>query len=116
MPIHSLPLKIWEPRGHNSAYFGHFLKKDLMYFFTREREKERQRHGQREKPAPCKEPNAGLDPGTLGSHPEPKADAQPLSHPGVPILVTFIKVGKFSICGRSCLWQTWQTTGAQRCS
>ena len=27
----------------------------------------------------------GLDPGTPGSHPEPKADAQPLSHPGVPI-------------------------------
>ena len=26
----------------------------------------------------------GLDPGTLGSHPEMKADAQPLSHPGVP--------------------------------
>ena len=25
----------------------------------------------------------GLDPGTLGSHSEPKADAQPLSHPGV---------------------------------
>ena len=25
----------------------------------------------------------GLDPGTPGSHPESKADAQPLSHPGV---------------------------------
>ena len=25
-----------------------------------------------------------LDPRTLGSHPEPKADAQPLSPPGVP--------------------------------
>ena len=24
----------------------------------------------------------GLDPGTLGSRPKPKADAQPLSHPG----------------------------------
>ena len=33
----------------------------------------------------CEEPDAGLDPRTLGSHPEPKADAQPLSHPGVPI-------------------------------
>ena len=30
-----------------------------------------------------------LDPGTLRSYPEPKADAQPLSHPGVP-LFTFI--------------------------
>ena len=27
----------------------------------------------------------GLDPGTLGSHPELKADAQPVSHPGVPV-------------------------------
>ena len=30
------------------------------------------------------EPDAGLDPRTPGSHPEPKADAQPLSLPGVP--------------------------------
>ena len=27
----------------------------------------------------------GLDPRTLGSHPEPKADSQPLSHPGAPV-------------------------------
>ena len=37
-----------------------------------------------EKQAPCGEPDAGLDPRTMGSRPEPKADAQPLSHPGVP--------------------------------
>ena len=46
-----------------------------------EREAERQRQ---EKQAPCKEPDAGFDPGTPGSCPEPKTDAQPLSHPGVP--------------------------------
>ena len=45
---------------------------------------ERQRHRQRKKQAPCREPNAGLNPRTLGSHPEPKADAQPLSQPGAP--------------------------------
>ena len=28
----------------------------------------------------------GLNPRTVGSHPEPKADAQSLSHPGVPWL------------------------------
>ena len=39
---------------------------------------------QREKQAPCGEPNIGLDPRTPGSQPEPKADTQPLSHPGVP--------------------------------
>ena len=43
----------------------------------------RQRHRQREKQAPCREPYVGLDLGTPGSHPEPKADAQPLNHPGV---------------------------------
>ena len=32
----------------------------------------------------CGEPDAGLDPGTPGSLPELKADAQPLSHPGAP--------------------------------
>ena len=31
-----------------------------------------------------REPDAGLDPRTPGSHPDPKADAQPLSHPGIP--------------------------------
>ena len=34
--------------------------------------------------APCREPDAGLDPGTLGSLPGPKADAQLLSHPDAP--------------------------------
>ena len=29
-------------------------------------------------------------PAPLGPHPEPKADAQPLSHPGAPIVETFI--------------------------
>ena len=46
---------------------------------------ERQTHRQREKQAPCGEPNARLDPRTSGSEPEPKADAQPLSHPDAPI-------------------------------
>ena len=32
-------------------------------------ERERQRHRQREKQAPRREPNAGLDPGSLGSYP-----------------------------------------------
>ena len=32
----------------------------------------------------CREPDVGLDPGTPGSRPEPRADAQLLSHPGIP--------------------------------
>ena len=50
----------------------------------RERERERQRHRQKEKQAPHRKPDVGLDPGTWGSLPELKADAQSLSHSGVP--------------------------------
>ena len=38
---------------------------------------------QREKQASQREPDGRLDLRTLGSQPEPKADAQPLSHPGI---------------------------------
>ena len=54
--------------------------KDFIYEKHTEREAETQAE---EKQAPCSEPNVGLDPGTLGSYPGPKADAQLLSHPGV---------------------------------
>ena len=49
-----------------------------------QKERERQRHRQREKQAPCREPDVGLDPRTLGSQPELKPDAQPLSPAGDP--------------------------------
>ena len=52
-------------------------------------QKERQRHRQRKKQAPHKEPDAGLNPRTPGSRPEPKADAQLLSHSGVPVVLSF---------------------------
>ena len=48
------------------------------------RERGGQRHRQREKQAPCKEPDMGLDPRAPGSRPGPKAGTQPLSHLGVP--------------------------------
>ena len=55
----------------------------------RDTERLRQKRRQREKQAPCGEPDVGLDPRTLRSRPEPNADAQPLSHPGTPSLNTF---------------------------
>ena len=63
-----------------------FLKKDFIYLFMRdtERKRQRQRQREREKQAPCREPDVGLDPGIIGSRPQQKADAQPLSHPGNP--------------------------------
>ena len=45
---------------------------------------------QREKQAPLKEPDVGLDPRTLGSCAESKANVQLLSHPDVPTHGFFI--------------------------
>ena len=50
------------------------------------RDTEKQRHRKREeKQAPLMKPDAGLDPGTPGSCPVPKADTELLNHPGVPV-------------------------------
>ena len=46
--------------------------KDFVYLFMRDTER-RQRLRQREKQAPCREPDVGLGPGTQGSRPESKA-------------------------------------------
>ena len=56
------------------------------------KERERRRPGQREKQAPCGEPDARLDPRTPRSYPEPKADVQPLSHLGAPVVYLLIKI------------------------
>ena len=52
------------------------LLKDFVYLFMRihrEERERRQRHSQREKQAPCREPDVGLNPGSLGSGPGLKA-------------------------------------------
>ena len=54
----------------------------------RDTERERRRHRQGEKQAPCREPDMGLNAWTPRSHPGLKADAKPLSHPGVPQIIT----------------------------
>ena len=51
----------------------------------REREREAKTQAEREKQAPWREPDAGLKPGTPGSHLGRKADDEPLSHPGIPL-------------------------------
>ena len=45
------------------------------------------------------EPNVGLDPGSPGSRPGPKAGAKPLRHPGIPRLgiVTRILVAQIFV-------------------
>ena len=57
-----------------------------------------QRHRQREKQAPCRDPTVGLDPKTPGSQPDLKADAQPLSHPGVPPHTLLIEIVTGQLC------------------
>ena len=50
----------------------------------RDTHRERRRHRQREKQSPCREPDAGLDPRTPGSHPEREgrhSTAEPPRHP-----------------------------------
>ena len=53
----------------------------------RERERERERETETEGEAGSnREPDVGLNPGTLVSHPGLKAGTQLLSHPGIPWL------------------------------
>ena len=56
----------------------YYFFKDFIYLSMRERER------QREKQDPCREPDAGLNPGSPVSHLRPKAGPKPLSHPGIP--------------------------------
>ena len=57
---------------------GEYKYWTTLFFFLRfylfMRDRDRQRHGQREKSAPHGEPDEGLDSRTLGSRPEPNAD------------------------------------------
>ena len=55
---------------HNLLEIKNFyFFKDFIYLFMRDIERGRQRHRQREKQAPCREPDVGLHPGSPGSHP-----------------------------------------------
>ncbi|XP_048962118.1 WD repeat, SAM and U-box domain-containing protein 1 isoform X2 [Canis lupus dingo] len=67
---------------------------DFIYLFMREREM--QRHRQREKQAPCREPDVGLDPGTPGSHPRPKADGE-----------QGLQFFRLASCGQDCQIKIW---------
>ena len=64
------------------AFF--FFKILFFYSWETHTHTQRQRHRQREKQAPHRESDAELDSMTPGSWPELKADAQPLSYPGIP--------------------------------
>ena len=59
------------PGTGNVLNFLSFFK--IFYLFMRDKKREKQRHRQREKQTLCREPDAGLDPGSPGSGPGLKA-------------------------------------------
>ena len=69
-------------------FFNFLFFKDFIYLFMRNREG--QRHKQREKQAPCREPNVALDPRTPESRPEPKADGSTTEPPSCPCSFIFL--------------------------
>ena len=76
------PVDFVPRRGDIYLYI--FISFKILFIYSQETQREGQRHRQKEKQAPCGKPDAGLDPRTPGSRPEPQVDAQPLSNPGVP--------------------------------
>ena len=52
----------------------------ILFIHERDRDK-----GEGGEAGSTQKPDVGLDSRTLRSRPKPKADAQPLSHPGIPI-------------------------------
>ena len=76
----------------NSVNYTSFFFFFFRFYFIHKRHTETDRDRQREKQAPYGEPDVGLHPRTLGSRPEPKADAQPLSHPGTLSVILIFKI------------------------
>ena len=70
----------------NVSFSNLFISFFFKILFIHERQREREK---REKQAPCREPDVGLDFGTPGSHPGLKAGVKLLSHPGIPRMYFF---------------------------
>ena len=74
------------------SFFPFFLFRFYLFICDRQGEKQ----------APCRGPDAGLDPWTPGACPRPKAGAQLLSHPVVPVS-NFLKLRiiEYYVCSLS---------------
>ena len=70
--VDGLPNLLLQISSLSFLFFFFFFLRFCLFIHERHRERQRQ-----EKQAPCKEPDMGLDPRTLASCPELKADAQP---------------------------------------
>ena len=95
-------------------YHGFITGQKTTFAVEIRNSKRKQRGRQREKQAPCREPEVGLDPGSPGSQPVP------LSHPGVPkpktfrafVLVATVNIGQdvqksISLVSNWCSFQEW---------
>ena len=71
----------------------YFFFKCFICLFMTDTHRERQRHRQRKKQAPCKEPDVGFDPRTLGSHPEREGRCSTAEPPRHPPEILFKKIG-----------------------
>ena len=81
-----------QPRSGRYLVLLLYFVKDSIYLFMKGTEKEGQRHRQREKQDPFRGPDAGLDPRSTGSCPEPKADNSTTEPPRCPIHKIFKKI------------------------
>ena len=69
--------------------------KDFSYSFMRDTERGRDSEGEASSSQGAGCGTRSLD---LGSHPEPKADAQLLSHSGIPVILRFEAVMSQAFC------------------
>ena len=77
------------------------MLKDFLFIYSWETQREAEIQAEREKQAPCGEPDMGLDPRTLESWPEPMADPQPLSPPGAPCCIFYTDMTTERILGNT---------------
>ena len=72
----SIPLEVtlWESVQYSTLTTSIFVCiKNILFIYSWKTQRERPRHRQREKQAPCREPDVGLNPGSPGSAPGLKA-------------------------------------------
>ena len=88
---------------HKEEIHVHIFKKDFIYLFMRDSEREAETQAEGEAGS-LQGAQCGLDPKTPGSCPEPKADAQLLSHPGVPYLASSVRRHPWPAYSAHCIY------------
>ena len=89
----------WSLYSFATAFTTVYFFSKILFIYSWETHRERQRHRQKEKQAPCREPDVGLDPGSR-DHALGWRQTQLLSHPGVPL--QYIIMAYPCMCCTSC--------------